>query len=127
MSDYIGSKTKLYGMPKEERLVYNPRTGQSNLIEWNKKMCLFMEAVFGAKASPIFRNRMLPRCMQSDAYIPSPGIPDDTDQSTVAIKARELDYSEWRHERKEFISSQPQMVSTFLTGTLSQSSLDRIN
>ena len=127
MTDYLGSRgPKLYGMTKEERLIYNTRTGQSNLIEWNKKMCLFMEAVFGAKASPIFRERMLPRCMLSDTYVPSPGLPDEEDESPVAIKARELDYSEWRQERKEFITSRAQMVSTYLTGTLSQSSLDRV-
>ena len=44
----------------------------------------------------------------------------------IHLKARELDYSEWRQERKEFITSRAQMVSTYLTGTLSQSSLDRV-
>ena len=91
MTDYFGSKgAKLYGMTAEERLTYNSRTGQSNLIEWNKKLCLFMEAVFGAKASPIFRERMLPRCMLSEKYIPSPGLPDEDDQSAV-VSQRKLE------------------------------------
>ena len=123
MSDN-GSRVKLNRMPKEECLIYNTRTGQSNLIEWNKKLCLFMEAAFGAKASPIFRERLLPRCMRSDSYIPSPDLPEGDD--AVSIKAREIDYQEWRTERREFILTKAQMVSIYLTGTLSQSSLDRI-
>jgi hypothetical protein len=111
-------------MPERDRLIFFPRTGQSTLLDWNKKMTLFMEAVFGAKASPVFRERMLPRCMRSDQYIPSPGLPEGDDP--VSVKAREIDYSEWRQERREFITSQAQMVSTYMTGTLSQSSLDRI-
>jgi hypothetical protein len=83
-----------------------------------------MEAVFGADASPIFRERMLPRCMRSDTYIPSPGLPEGDDP--VAVKARESDYTEWRQERREFILKKARMVSVYLTGTLSQSSLDRI-
>jgi len=83
-----------------------------------------MEAVFGADASPIFRERMLPRCMRSDHYIPSPGLPDDDDP--VSIKIRENDYTEWRQERREFILKKARMVSVYLTGTLGQTSLDRI-
>ena len=120
MSDN-GSRVKLQTMPREDRLIYNPRTNQSNLIEWNKKMCLFMEAVFGAKASPVFRERMLPMCMRSDTYTPSPDLPDGDDP--VSTKAREIDYQEWRSERREFKLSQAQMVSVYLTGTLSQSTL----
>jgi len=111
-------------MAREDRLIFSSRTGQSNLIEWNKKMTLFMEAVFGAKASPIFREKMLPTYMRSDNYVPSEGIP--TGDDPVSIKAREIDYSEWRQERRDFIGSRAQMVSTFVTGTLSQSSLDRV-
>ena len=113
-------------MPRDQRLNYNPRTGQCSpsLIDWNKSMTLFMEAVFGAKASPIFRERLLPRCMRSETYIPTPGLPEDDDP--VSVKAREIDYQEWRTERREFILSRAQMVSTYMTGTLGQSSLDRI-
>ena len=98
MSDRMDYKT--YTMPVNERLTYNHRTGQSSLIEWHKKMCLFMEAVFGADASTIFRERMLPRCMRSESYIASPGLPQGDDP--VSVKARESDYTEWRQERKEF-------------------------
>ena len=111
-------------MAREDRLIFSSRTGQSNLIELNKKMTLFMEAVFGAKASPIFRQKMLPTYMRNDTYEPSEGLP--MDDEPVSIKAREMDYSEWRQERRDFIASRAQMVSVFMTGTLSQSSLDRV-
>ena len=116
----------MFSMPKEQRLGYNPRTGQCtpSLLDWNKSMTLFMEAVFGAKASPIFRERLLPRYMRSDTYVPSPGLPLGDDP--VSIKAREIDYSEWRTERREFVLNQAQMVSVYMTGTLQQSSLDRV-
>ena len=122
MSDRADYKSAT--MQVADRLTYNPRTGQSSLIEWNKKMCLFMEAVFGGDASSIFRERMLPRCMRSDEYIPSPGLPEGDDP--VSVKARESDYTEWRQERREFILKKPRMVSVYLTGTLGQSSLDRV-
>ena len=122
MSDRVDYRSA--AMAVADRLTYNTRTGQSSLIEWNKKMCLFMEAVFGADASPIFRERMLPRCMRSDEYIPSPGLPEGDDP--VSIKARESDYTEWRQERRDFILKKPRMVSVYLTGTLGQSSLDRV-
>ena len=83
-----------------------------------------MEAVFGADASPIFREKLLPRCMRSDSYIQSPGLPEGDDP--VAIKAREQDYTEWRQERRDFLLKKARMVSVYLTGTLSQSSLDRV-
>ena len=57
-------------------------------------MCLFMEAVFGAKASPIFRERMLPRCMLSDTYVESPGLPDEDDQSARAALEAEIKHME---------------------------------
>ena len=124
MSDRISSSRYKDVMASEDRLIYSPRTGQSNLIEWNKKMTMFMEAVFGAKASPVFRERLLPRCMRSETYQPSPDLP--TGDDPVSVKAREIDYSEWRQERREFISARAQMVSVYMTGTLSKSSLDRI-
>lgn len=126
MSDRVTSNAKLYGMPSHQRLSYNPRTGQCtpSLIDWTKSMTLFMEAIFGATASDIFRNRMLPRCMRSDEYVPTPGLPEDNDP--VSAKAREIDYQEWRSERRSYILSKAQMVSTYMTGTLGQSSLDRI-
>ena len=85
-----------------------------------------MEAAFGAKASPIFRERLLPSYMRTDHYIPSSNLADADDEDPVSIKARELEYTEWRHDRRDFNLSKAQMVSVFMTGTLSQSSLDRI-
>lgn len=77
-------------MPNSERLVYNHRTGQFSLIELNKKVTLFIEAVFGANASSIFRERMLTRCTTHKHHPQGLPVGDDP----VAIKVRENDYIE---------------------------------
>ena len=113
----------LSGMPDQDRLHYNSKTGTSNLTEWHKKMVLFMEALFGSKCSSVFREKALPKYMIGP-YVADKDLPSGNDP--VALEARKLDYSQWFQQRKEFTADLPKVISVLQTGTMTESSLQRI-
>jgi hypothetical protein len=109
-------------MPEQDRLHYNTKTGTSNLIDWHKKMVLFMEALYGSKCSSVFRDKLLPKYMSP--YVPDKDLPSGDD--AVALEARKLDYSQWFQQRKEFTADLPKVIAVLQTGTMTESSHQRI-
>jgi hypothetical protein len=110
-------------MAEQDRLHYNPKTGTSNLIEWNKKLALFMEALFGSKCSSVFREKALPKYMIGP-YVPDKDLPTGND--AVAVEARKLDYTQWFKRKEEFSADLPKVISVLQTGTMTESSLQRV-
>ena len=124
MSDSNKSTSKYFSeMAEQDRLHYNPKTGTSNLIEWNKKLALFMEALFGSKCSSVFREKALPKYMNGP-YVPDKDLPTGND--AVAVEARKLDYTQWFKRKEEFSADLPKVISVLQTGTMTESSLQRI-
>ena len=124
MSDTNQSTSKYFSaMPEQDRLHYNSKTGTSNLIDWNKKMVLFMEALYGSKCSSVFREKALPKYMIGP-YVPDKDLPSGNDP--VALEARKLDYAQWFKKREEFTADLPKVISVLQTGTMTESSLQRI-
>jgi hypothetical protein len=122
MSEPANSKY-FSAMPESDRLHYNNKTGTSNLIDWHKKMVLFMEALYGSKCSSVFRDKALPKYMIGP-YVADKDLPTGND--AVAVEARKLDYGQWFKKREEFIADLPKVISVLQTGTMTESSLQRI-
>ena len=123
MSDTNSSTSKYFSaMPDQDRLHYNSKTGTSNLIDWSKKMVLFMEALFGSKCSSVFREKALPKYM-TGPYVQDKDLPSGNDP--IALEARKLDYTQWFKRKEEFSADLPKVISVLQTGTLSESSLQR--
>ena len=112
-----------YEMSERDRLYYNNKTGTSNLIEWSKSVALFMEALFGSKVSPVFREKVLPGYMIGP-YVPSTDLPTGND--AVSVEARKLDYQQWFQYKKDFQQDLPKVISVLQTGTMTETSLQRI-
>jgi len=122
MSEPANSKY-FSAMPEADRLHYNNKTGTSNLIDWHKKMVLFMEALYGSKCSSVFRDKALPKYMIGP-YVADKDLPTGND--AVAVEARKLDYGQWFKNREEFVADLPKVISVLQTGTMTESSLQRI-
>ena len=119
--DYRDSKTD--DLPDKCKLYYNAKNGTSNLIDWNKDVTLHMERLFGSKVSSIFRNKTLPPYMVGP-YVPDRDLPQGNE--ALAVEARKLDYSDWYTARKQFKQDAPKVISLLQTGTMTDSSRQRI-
>ena len=107
MSEPANSKY-FSAMPESDRLHYNNKTGTSNLIDWHKKMVLFMEALYGSKCSSVFRDKALPKYMIGP-YVADKDLPTGND--AVAVEARKLDYTQWFKRKEEFSADLPKVIS----------------
>jgi hypothetical protein len=123
MSERRDRDSKTDDLPDKSKLYYNAKSGTSNLIDWNKDVTLHMERLFGSKVSSIFRNKTLPPYMVGP-YVPDRDLPQGND--ALAVEARKLDYSEWFSARKQFKQDAPKVISLLQTGTMTDSSRQRI-
>jgi hypothetical protein len=93
------------------------------LIDWNKDVTLHMERLFGSKVSSIFRNKTLPPYMVGP-YVSAGDLPQGNDP--FAVEARKLDYAEWFSAMRSFNKDTPKVISLLQTGTMTDSSRQRI-